>query len=40
VTTKARQLHVCAAVALQNHTLLHPAVCQGTVKYSHKLQNN
>ena len=37
---KARQLHNCKAVALHNHTLLHPVIYQGTVKYSPTSKDN
>jgi hypothetical protein len=40
ISLKARQLHNGEAVALQNNTLLHPVMNQGTIKYSPKSEDN
>jgi hypothetical protein len=40
ISLKARQLHNGEAVALQNDTLLHPVVHQGTIKYSPISEDN
>ena len=34
ISLKTRQLHNCEAAAVQKHTLLHPVMYQGTIKYS------
>jgi len=40
ISLKAIQLHNCEAAALHNHTLLHPVMYQGTIKYSPKSEDN
>jgi hypothetical protein len=34
ISLKARQLQICEAVALDNHTLLRPVIYQSTIKYN------